>query len=72
MTVNCVSPGRIWSEQIAQRLHPTEERARYADTDVPLGYFGEPVDIGHAVAFLASEWARETLYVDGGLHRAAF
>lgn len=77
VTVNCVSPGRIWSEQILQRLHPSEEeRARYADTEIPLGYFGDPVDIGYTVAFLASRRARyitgETLYVDGGMHRAAF
>lgn len=77
VTVNCVSPGRITSEQVLERLHPDdEERARFAATQVPLGYFGDPMDMGYAVAFLVSERARyitgETLYVDGGMHRAAF
>ena len=37
---------------------------------VPLGYLGEPKDIGEAVAFLASDGARyitgQSIVVDGG------
>ena len=74
ITINCLSPGRIHSEQIDQRLHPTaESRAEFAK-NIPLGYFGEPSDLAYLVAFLCSPRARyitgERIHVDGGLHRA--
>jgi len=76
ITVNSVSPGRIMSEQIA-RMYPTrEDRERFAAANIPLGYFGEPSDIGYMVAFLASARARyitgAILYVDGGFRRSTF
>ncbi len=62
ITVNTVAPGRIDSAQI-RRLHPTEEaKAAYIAQNIPAGYFGEPHDIGHLVAFLASPLAR---YING-------
>lgn len=75
ITVNCIGPGRIHSEQIDRRLYPTpEDQAEFAAENIPLGYFGEPEDFGHLVVFLASERARyitgQSLYVDGGMHRA--
>ena len=76
ITVNCVPPGRINSEQILERLYPTEEsRQRFIDAHVPAGYFGEPEDVGHLVAFLASPLARyvngSVIPVDGGMRRFA-
>jgi 3-oxoacyl-[acyl-carrier protein] reductase len=73
ITVNTVAPGRINTAQIA-RLHPTEEsRADYIRQNIPAGYFGEPHDIGHLAAFLASPLARyingAAIPVDGGAVR---
>jgi 3-oxoacyl-[acyl-carrier protein] reductase len=75
VTVNCVAPGRVHSEQIDGRLHPTpESQAEYARANIPLGYFGEALDVAWTVAFLCSERARyvtgERVHVDGGMHRA--
>jgi len=74
ITVNSVPPGRINSEQILERLHPTEaDRRRFIAENVPIGYFGEPEDIGCLVAFLASPLARyitgTVIPVDGGMSR---
>lgn len=76
ITVNCVPPGRINSEQILTRLHPApEDRAAFIDANIPIGYFGEPEDLASLVAFLASPLARyitgEVIHVDGGMHRFA-
>jgi 3-oxoacyl-[acyl-carrier protein] reductase len=76
ITVNCLPPGRINSEQILNRLHPTEENRRaFIDANIPIGYFGEPEDMAYLVAFLASPLARyitgEVIHVDGGMHRFA-
>jgi len=73
ITVNCLAPGRIHSEQIDQRLHPTEESRQQFARQIPLGYFGDPADMAYLVAFLCSPRARyvtgERIHVDGGLHR---
>jgi len=75
ITVNCIGPGRIHSEQIDERMHPTpEDQSAYAEANIPMGYFGNPEDIAYLVAFLCSDKARyitgQRLYVDGGMHRA--
>jgi 3-oxoacyl-[acyl-carrier protein] reductase len=74
VTVNCLGPGRIHSEQIDQRLHPTAESQAQFARNIPLGYFGDPADMANLVAFLCSPKARyitgQRMYVDGGLHRA--
>ncbi len=75
ITVNTIAPGRINSAQI-QKLHPTEQsRADYIKQNISAGYFGEPYDIGHLVAFLASPLARyingAAIPVDGGATRLA-
>ena len=77
VTVNCIAPGRIHSEQIDERLHPTQEdREQFAAANIPLGYFGDPEDMAYLIAILASPRARyitgELIYVDGGMHRFAF
>jgi 3-oxoacyl-[acyl-carrier protein] reductase len=75
ITVNTIAPGRINTAQI-RKLHPTEQsRADYIKQNIPAGYFGEPYDIGHLVAFLASPLARyingAAIPVDGGAVRRA-
>lgn len=77
LTFNCLPPGRINSEQILEKVHPDpEERAEFADKNIPVGYFGEPEDMGYLIAFLASPLARyitgEVIHVDGGMRRFAF
>jgi 3-oxoacyl-[acyl-carrier protein] reductase len=74
ITVNTIAPGRINTAQILTRLHPTEQsRIDYINQNIPAGYFGEPYDIGHLVAFLASPLARyingAAIPVDGGARR---
>jgi 3-oxoacyl-[acyl-carrier protein] reductase len=47
ITVNSLLPGRIHSEQIDERLHPDpEEQKRFADANIPAGYFGDPRGYG--------------------------
>ncbi len=74
ITVNTIAPGRINTAQILTRLHPTEQsRTDYIKQNIPAGYFGEPYDIGHLAAFLASPLARyingAAIPVDGGAVR---
>jgi 3-oxoacyl-[acyl-carrier protein] reductase len=76
ITVNCLPPGRINSEQILNRLHPTDEnRKAFIAANIPIGFFGEPEDMAYLIAFLASPLARyitgEVIHVDGGMHRFA-
>ena len=74
ITVNSIPPGRIHSEQIDLRIMPTEEARRdWAEREVPVGYIGEPEDLGVLVAFLCSPRARyitgQVIHVDGGTRR---
>jgi 3-oxoacyl-[acyl-carrier protein] reductase len=75
ITVNCIPPGRIMSEQI-ERNYPPEHRARHAAEDIPVGEYGRPEDIADLVCFLASPRARyitgAVIPVDGGLRRYQF
>lgn len=76
ITVNCLPPGRINSEQILNRLHPTKEnREAFIAENIPIGRFGEPEEMACLIAFLASPLARyitgEVIHVDGGMHRFA-
>lgn len=77
ITINCVAPGKILSEQIRERIHPTAaNRAAFARRHIPVGFFGDPEDMAHLVTFLSSPKARyitgEIFHVDGGLRRFAF
>jgi 3-oxoacyl-[acyl-carrier protein] reductase len=74
ITVNCIPPGRIHSEQIDQRILPGEEAQRaWAEKEVPVGYLGDPEDLAVLVAFLCSPRARyitgQVIHVDGGARR---
>ncbi|HYR33360.1 MAG TPA: SDR family oxidoreductase [Burkholderiales bacterium] len=75
ITVNCVPPGRIISEQIL-RNYPPEFRKKESEEDIPVGEYGQPEDIANLVCFLASPRARyitgAVIPVDGGLRRYQF
>ncbi len=76
ITVNSVPPGRIRSEQIDARILPTEEARRdWAEKEVPVGFIGEPEDLGALVVFLCSPRARyitgQVIHVDGGTLRSS-
>lgn len=73
ITVNTIAPGRINSAQVLNRLHPTDKsRHEFIARNIPIGRFGEPEDVGHLVAFLASPLAGyitgAVIPVDGGMH----
>ena len=69
ITVNCVAPGFIDTDMT--KGLPEAQRAKLLEK-IPLGRLGEPEDIAHAVAFLASPQAGyitgATLHVNGGMY----
>ena len=77
VTVNCIQPGRIHSEQLS-RLFPTPEaeQAEMADRHIPIGRFGEPMEAANVAVFLASACASyvtgAVIPVDGGMRFFAF
>jgi 3-oxoacyl-[acyl-carrier protein] reductase len=75
ITVNCIQPGRIMSEQIRRKYSP-EFRARQSAEEIPVGRYGEPEELASLAVFLASPIARyitgTVMPVDGGLRRFAF
>jgi NAD(P)-dependent dehydrogenase (short-subunit alcohol dehydrogenase family) len=68
--VNAIAPGFIATDMSAKALNTDPERKHKALSRTPIGYFGEPGDIGAAAAFLASDAAKYitgvVLPVDGG------
>ena len=75
ITVNCIPPGRILSEQIL-RNYPPEYRKKQSEEEIPVGEYGQPADIANLVCFLVSPLARyitgAVIPVDGGLRRYQF
>ena len=68
ITVNCVAPGFINTDMTASL---PEEQHRALLNQIPLGQLGQPSDIAHAVAYLASPQAAyvtgQELHVNGGM-----
>jgi 3-oxoacyl-[acyl-carrier protein] reductase len=75
VTVNCIPPGRIISEQILRNYTP-EYRQWQSEHEIPVGEYGQPEDIANLVCFLVSPRARyitgAVIPVDGGLRRYQF
>jgi 3-oxoacyl-[acyl-carrier protein] reductase len=75
ITVNCIAPGRVHSEQIFRNYTP-EYRQWQCDNEIPVGRYGEPEDLANLVVFLASPLASyitgAVIPVDGGLRRYQF
>lgn len=84
ITVNSVCPGPFETDRIVELMQIRaekagiaidEERRRYV-AGVPAGRFGEPIELGRAVAFLASDSAAfingSALSVDGGSVKGIF
>lgn len=68
--VNCVAPGFCDAPMLHELLAGDTDAAEASRRRIPLGRFGEPTEIGHAVAFLCSDLARymtgAVVAVDGG------
>lgn len=68
--VNCIAPGFIATEMSAKALNNDPERKGKALGRTPMGYLGQPSDIGDAAVFLGSDSAKYItgviLPVDGG------
>jgi 3-oxoacyl-[acyl-carrier protein] reductase len=83
--VNCVQPGRIFTERIEQLDRDTAKRqgatpdairAHYEKNVIPMGRYGTPEEFATAVVFLASPRASyitgTSLQVDGGMLMSMF
>jgi 3-oxoacyl-[acyl-carrier protein] reductase len=78
ITVNCVSPGLLMTEQIRhshipRHLPSKEDQERFLKNELPVGRFGDPKDAAQLIAFLSSPRASyitgQRIYVDGGWNR---
>jgi 3-oxoacyl-[acyl-carrier protein] reductase len=71
ITVNCVAPGFINTDMTAT-LPQEQQQALLGQ--IPLGHLGQPEDVAHAVAYLASSHAGyvtgQELHVNGGMYMA--
>jgi len=75
ITVNCLAPGRIHSEQMDTRIFTNkEDQEKFAQAFIPLGYFGDPCDMAYLAVFLSSPKSRyitgQRISVDGGMAMA--
>ena len=76
VTIHCIQPGRIRSEQISKRYPTLESELAFAREEIPMGRFGEPEELANLAIFLASPLASyltgTVIPVDGGMYRYAF
>ena len=74
VTVNCISPGKIMSEQI-QRKYTKEQLDKTVD-EIPVGRWGKPEEFANLAVFIASPRADyitgTIMHVDGGYKRYMF
>lgn len=81
--VNAVMPGAHETQRIRNLMDAAVERGEYDTYDdaiadrisgIPVGFMGEPLDLGNVVAFFCSEEARYlngvAVPIDGGEHRS--
>ena len=75
ITVNCIPPGRIISEQIMRNYSPEYQKWQ-CENEIPVGRYGDPEELANLVTFLASTRASyitgAVIPVDGGLRRYQF
>ncbi|AUW56999.1 3-oxoacyl-ACP reductase [Sphingobium sp. SCG-1] len=75
VTMNCIQPGRIRSEQLMRKFPTPDHEKEYAK-NLPMGRLGEAEELAAAVLFLASAEAAyisgTVLPVDGSFRRFAF
>ena len=78
ITVNCISPGYLMTEQIKNVFIPTnfsteEAKQAWLDREIPMGHFGEADDAANIITYLCSPLAGyitgQRVYVDGGWNR---
>ncbi len=64
VTVNCIQPGKLRSEQIDKRWPTAEARKEWAKKEVPMERMGEPHELADLAVFLASPRAS---YITGNI-----
>jgi 3-oxoacyl-[acyl-carrier protein] reductase len=76
VTINCLQPGRIRSEQMTKRYSTPEAEREFAEAEIPARRFGEAEEIADLAVFLASGRASyitgTVIPVDGGMSHFAF
>jgi 3-oxoacyl-[acyl-carrier protein] reductase len=76
VTVNCIQPGKLRSEQIDKRWPTAEARKEWAKKEVPMERMGEPHELADLAVFLASPRASyitgNIVAFDGGARFFAF
>ena len=76
ITVNCLQPGRIRTEQIQKRYPTLESELEYSRQEIPVGCFGTTEEIAAVALFFSSPLSSyvtgTVIPVDGGSSRFAF
>lgn len=71
VTINCIAPGKITSEQILRKYTP--EQLKKTEHEIPIGRWGKPEEFANLAVFIASPKADyitgTVMHVDGGYRR---